>query len=468
MRDYDKGSRGYGKSRIKRGDILDTPIIDFIKKYGASGSVRLHMPGHKGINFTGCEKRDITEISGADSLYEANGIILKSEMNASKLFGTKRTLYSTEGSSQCIRAMLFLAMLNSKIANKKPVIVAARNAHKTFITAAALLNFDIVWLYPENEEYSLCRCDITKDTLEKTLNSLNEPPCAVYITSPDYLGGQADIEGFAETAHKHNTLLLVDNAHGAYLHFCETRKHPMDHGADICCDSAHKTLPVLTGGAYLHIGRNTDDFLSDNARRAMSLFGSTSPSYLILQSLDYANRYIARDYSQKLTNTINRLDSLKLKLKETGFSAENSDPLKLTVNACKSGFSGIELSDILRKENIECEYADHDFSVMMFTPENKKEDFEKLLNTFKSISIKKPMKRESLYFSPLKRVCSVREAILSQSETISIEKAAGRVAAAPAVSCPPAVAIAVSGEEITENTIKIFKYYGIKTVEVIK
>lgn len=447
---------------------MDTPIIDFVKSYRDGKAARLHMPGHKGVNFLGCEELDITEISGADELYNADGIILKSEMNAARLFGTKRTLYSVEGSSQCIRAMLFLARLNSKSAGKRPVIAAARNVHKAFITAAAFLDFDIVWLYPENSDYSLCRCEVSSKTLEKTLSSLNEPPCAVYITSPDYLGGQADIKSLAESAHKYGALLLVDNAHGAYLHYIENGNHPMDCGADLCCDSAHKTLSVLTGGAYLHIGNNTKNLFSENARRAMAMFGSTSPSYLILQSLDYANKYIKNGYSQKLTNAVNKINLLKSELMENGFSVEKSDPLKLTINAVKSGFSGIEFADILRKENIECEYADPDFTVMMFTPENEQKDFEKLKAVIKNIKVKTPVIKEELRLLPAKKACSVREAMLCQSETVSVIDAVGRIAASPAVACPPAVPVVVSGEEITENAVKIFKYYGFKTVEVIK
>ena len=119
--------------------------------------MRLHMPGHKGISLLGFEDRDITEISGADSLYEANGIISQSEANASSLFGC-RTLYSTEGSSQCIRAMLYLIQIFSKRHGKKPLIAAGRNAHKTFLTAAALLDLEVSWLYPKsNANYLSCK-----------------------------------------------------------------------------------------------------------------------------------------------------------------------------------------------------------------------------------------------------------------------------------------------------------------------
>ena len=114
------------------------------------------------------------------------------------------------------------------------------------------------------------------ETLEKALSGSR--PAAVYVTSPDYLGGQCDIAALAETAHRHNVPLLVDNAHGAYLHFLTPPQHPLDLGADLCCDSAHKTLPVLTGGAYLQIGPQAPPDFTANGRQALALFGSTSPT----------------------------------------------------------------------------------------------------------------------------------------------------------------------------------------------
>ena len=107
---------------------MKTPIVDFVRRYQESGMVRFHMPGHKGAGFLGCEGFDITEVSGADELYEAEGIIAESERNAASLFGAGRTFYSTEGSSQCIRAMLRLAMLRQT--GGTPLILAARNVHK--------------------------------------------------------------------------------------------------------------------------------------------------------------------------------------------------------------------------------------------------------------------------------------------------------------------------------------------------
>ena len=114
---------------------MKTPICDFVQRYKDSSPVRFHMPGHKGKTHLGPEPWDITEIAGADELYHPTGIIRESEENASSLFGSARTVYSTEGSSLCIRAMVYLALLNAKVQGRKPVIFAGRNAHKTFLSA---------------------------------------------------------------------------------------------------------------------------------------------------------------------------------------------------------------------------------------------------------------------------------------------------------------------------------------------
>lgn len=225
---------------------MQTPIVDFVRRYQKDGVTRFHMPGHKGQSYLGCEWADITEICGADSLYEADGIIAESEENASALFGSGRTFYSTEGSSQCIRAMLSLA-LSRHNGKERSVVLAARNVHKAFVYAAALLDFDVEWLWPEDGMKSLCSCKVSPAQVEKQI--VRSRPVAVYLTSPDYLGGQMDIRSIAEVCHREGVLLLVDNAHGAYLHFLKQSVHPLDLGADMCCDSAHKTFPVLTGGA---------------------------------------------------------------------------------------------------------------------------------------------------------------------------------------------------------------------------
>lgn len=437
---------------------MTVPIADFLKKYSESEFSRLHMPGHKGKDITGYEQFDITEIKGADSLFEADGIIAESERNAAALFGSEKTLYSTEGSSLCIKTMLALVKLKAN--NGKCVVLASRNCHKSFVYGCALLDIDVEWLYGENDDFSLCRCDVTPSELEKKLRE-NKKISAVYVTSPDYLGGETDIAALSRITRKYLVPLLVDNAHGAYLRFLPESRHPMDLGADMCCDSAHKTLPVLTGGAYLHISSDAPKEFRENARRCMEMFASTSPSYLILRSLDEANGYLSDGYKEKLDKCVKSVGRLKEIIAENGGKIIKSDPLKITVVS-----GGVNLSELLRKSFIECEYEDPDYTVMMFTPENGRRDFERLEKFFYGGFISKDIPR--LRFEPPKKAMSVREAVFNPCEFTPVSKAPGKIAASPAVSCPPAVPVVVSGEIINESAAAVFEHYGIKKILTVK
>lgn len=445
---------------------MNTPICDFVRKYASENALRLHMPGHKGVNLLGCENIDITEINGADSLYEAQGIIKESEDNASALFGCA-TYYSTEGSSQCIRAMLYLATLFAKENGRNPLVYAGRNAHKTFISAAALIDFDIEWLYPqENESY--LSCTINPADLDKKIREAENKPVAVYLTSPDYLGNLADIQGISQVCRKHDVLLIVDNAHGAYLKFLENSQHPVDLGADICCSSAHKTLPVLTGGAYLHISDKAPALFAEKAKDALMLFGSTSPSYVILQSLDMANRYMDSDYRENLKSHISLIDKLKSDLTESGYTLTGAEPLKITISTKPYGYKGTDFARILESHNIICEFCDPDFVVLMTTPEISADHINKLYQILINIPALSPVEEAPPVFSKPQMAMSVREAVFSQSEVIHTQNSKGRILASAGVSCPPAVPLIVCGEVIDEATIKNFMYYGIDTCTVVK
>ena len=444
---------------------MTTPLADFLRAYATSGMARLHMPGHKGRGPLGCEAWDLTEISGADSLYEAAGVIARSEENAAALFGSAATFYSTEGSTQCVKAMLFLALQN-RPAGTPPVVLAARNVHKSFVHAAALLDFEPLWLWPEEGTSSLCACPVAAEGLDRALSALDAPPAAVYITSPDYLGNMADIPALAEVCRRYKTPLLADNAHGAYLRFLSPSRHPLDLGADLACDSAHKTLPVLTGGAYLHIAKTAPAAFRKNARAALALFGSTSPSYLTLASLDLCSRYLSENYPARLKEAVRRLEALGKTLSANGWQVEPSDPLRLTLRA-PSGLTGLDLADRLRRGGAECEYADRDFLVLMTTPENGPEDLARVSAALGE-NRAPAAPAVSLPLAKGERVLSIREALFAPQESVPAEESLGRVCGAPTVGCPPAVPIAVSGERIGPEALALFRYYGVKRVDVLK
>lgn len=451
-----------------------TPICDFVNNYAKSGAVRAHMPAHKGAAFLGCEALDITEISGADELYGASGIIKKSERIASEIFGTGETFYSTEGSSLCIRAMLFLALMNAKERGSAGrTVLAGRNAHKTLISAAALLDLDIEWLYQsENAESganeSLLRCIIDEKTLETALSRATEKPIAVYITSPDYLGNIADIAALSKVCRVHGVPLLVDNAHGAYLRFLKPNLHPIALGADICCDSAHKTLPCLTGAAYLHINAEAPKLFSEMAEKALSLFASTSPSYLILQSLDAFNGIYGEAYEKRLELAAQRIEKLGKKLESFGYVRIGNERLKLTLAPKSIGYTGHELAAYLRENGVECEFADPDFTVLMLSAQTGEAGLEQIEKAMLSIEKRAPIAQKSPRLARLERALSAREAVLAPQEQVALENASGRILALDHCACPPAVPIAIAGERLDETAIECLKYYGVSAVSVVK
>lgn len=445
--------------------MMKTPIYDFVKEYAEKSPTRFHMPGHKGKSFLGCESYDITEIVGADNLNNPNGIIEESENNATCLFGSAHTFYSTEGSTLAIKAMLAIAVSGCE-RGERPVVMSTRNAHKAFIYACALLDIDVAWLYPEKDAH-ICSAKITAEEIETAL-SKGKKPSAVYLTSPNYLGSIADIKGISEVCRAHNIPLLVDNAHGAYLRFLEPSVHPISLGADMCCDSAHKTLPALTGGAYLHISKNASSEYLSSARNMLSLFASTSPSYLVLESLDLCNKYIADGYPERLAHTVKRLNIVKSRLSSFGFEVLDTEPLKLVIKTCGFGYTGDSIAELLRNDNIEVEFFDTEYAVLMATPENSDVDFDRLEKAFMSIPRREAIRESSSELVRGEKRMSIRDAVFSKKETVSVDNAIGRVSATPTVSCPPAIPIAVSGELITAEAVAVFKKYNINRVEVVK
>ena len=436
--------------------MISTPICDFVRRYAASDAARLHMPGHKGRGSLGCEALDITEISGADDLYHPWGIIAESEENASRLFGWP-TYYSTEGSSLCIRAMLFLALAGRK--NRR--VLAGRNAHKTFLNTAVLLDFEIHWLWPETQT-CLESCRISAEAVERAILALPEPPAAVYLTSPDYLGNMADIAAVSVVCRRRGVLLLVDNAHGAYLKFLTPSRHPMDLGADLCCDSAHKTLPVLTGGAYLHVRQE----FAPGVKDAMALFGSTSPSYLILQSLDGANPALERMRSD-LSAFLPAVAELKQALENHGYTLTGDEPMKLTLQTRSFGYTGGELAAYLEERGLFCEFSDPDCLVLMLTPANTAGELARVGDTLCAVPQKPPLPRQAL--PPLRPPVRLtpRQAAFAPRETVPAERSLGRILAAAAVSCPPAIPIVMCGEEIDAAALAWLRYYGIDKIPVV-
>lgn len=441
---------------------MKTPIVSFLKSYQEKSPVRMHMPGHKGAGILGFEGMDLTEIYGADELFAAEGIIKESEQNASNLFGCP-TYYSTQGSTLCIQTMCTILCQDAKSKGKKPKILSGRNAHRSFIHAAALLDFEIEWLYGNSDYLS---CKIHAEDLEKAI--IESLPTAVYLTNPDYLGNLLDIKSLASVCKKHNVLLAIDNAHGAYLRFLKDSLYPIDLGADLCCDSAHKTLPVLTGGAYLHLSDSLNQVWKNDVKHFMEYFSSTSPSYLIMASLDAANEVLDTTFKKSLFECIQRVDGLKNTLVQHGYTILSGEPMKITISTKEFGYTGNEIANLLMECDIYPEFYDSDYIVLMPSPYNTKDDLKRLETCLcgiegKPILVNKPPKLEQS-----KKAMNVRQALFSSSITLDVSKSLGQVCSSVTVSCPPAILPVIPGEVISESSIEVMKYYGIETIRVVK
>lgn len=445
----------------------NTPLKRALDEYIRQDYARLHMPGHKGVSispFGELMAYDVTEVEGTDSLFEDDGPLKELEEIFTRLYDTKGTVMSAGGSTLCIQAMLRM------VAKKEGRILAGRNIHAAAVNAMALLGLEPVWVYPNRKQEERLIGEISPDAirsvLEKekqagTLDSL----CAIYVTSPDYFGVMSDIRSIVQIAHEYGLPLLVDNAHGAHLHFLKEEYHPMQLGADLCCDSLHKTMPALTGAALLH---TSDAKYCPQMKGAMTVFGSTSPNYLIMLSMDSTAAFLMQDGAERIQQTVTRCEELRQKAREKGFVLpQHCDPMRLTLPLAGTGWDAQIFRKLLRKHKIMEEYLSDSGCVLLFSPFNREEDFKRTEALLDEVLIQnQPF--TAFPIVPSEKVMSLREAFLSPKESVPVEKAEGRIAAQVKITCPPGIPLVMPGERLHKEIIKILKNSGIFVIDVVK
>ncbi|MBR2578740.1 MAG: aminotransferase class I/II-fold pyridoxal phosphate-dependent enzyme [Clostridia bacterium] len=441
-------------------------LFDSLQKYRAMKRTSFHTPGHKGvmiknIDFVGL---DYTELPFTDSLYECSGIIKQAEENLSKLYGSKRTLFSCGGNTLCIQTMIRLC------APHGGKILCDRIAHRSVVSAFGLLGIEPVWIERKIDLESGLPERIDPVEIEKQLSEQDDIK-AVYLTSPDYYGIMQDIKSIADICRKHDIPLMVDNAHGSHLKFLDAGLHPLEQGATMSADSAHKTLPVLTGGAWLHIN---DERFCKEAKKAMALFGSTSPSYSIMASMDVAGDWLSDWGVSKYKELAEKVSKIRKLARESGLYVPDEsicDPCRITLGTWRIGVTGEEFRDFLYRFKIEPEFCDKNYVVLIATPFNTRSDWSRLRSAIKRA---KDIARKRLDISSVlqiglpKKMKNIRESIMSEMECIDVENARGRVAAEIACPCPPGVPIVMPGELISEREQNALINYGVSKINVIK
>jgi arginine/lysine/ornithine decarboxylase len=446
------------------------PLYEALTTHVSQNRASFHTPGHKGhadlLNPLHILHHDLTELPDTASLYDGNDSIEQAEDFAAQGFGASQTLFSAGGCTLCIQTMLLLG------AGAGTRVIFARNSHRSAIHAAALLGIEPVWAWPSPDGDG----QITALDIAQCVNSCDNIQ-AVYVTSPDYYGRLADIPAIASVCRHKQLPLLVDNAHGSHLGAFDL--HPLALGASITADSAHKTLPVLTGGAMLHIGADCSCDRSE-AKAAMAFFGSTSPSFPVLASLDLARSWWVQEGKKAYRQTADVVRQLQRTAKQADIRVdvnELRDPARLTLDTLSIGIDGIGAASFFRSQGCEPEYADGRYIVFIITPFNTEEELQRLESAIRGLAVAKQhgqLNNHNARFaytyagSKPRFSLAPREALLAPSETIAVSDAVGRISARAVCPCPPGIAAVVPGEIIDGQAAEKLSQCGFQKLVVLK
>jgi arginine/lysine/ornithine decarboxylase len=280
----------------------------------------------------------------------------------------------------------------------------------------------------------------------------------------------SDIAAISREAKKYGVPVLADNAHGAHLKFIDNSLSPITRGAAMSADSAHKTLPVLTGGAWLNI---TDEKYLPGARAALALFGSTSPSYLTMLSLDLCRVWLAENGSEELKKLAVKVSELKEYARKLGLVLPQGecDPLRIAFNTESGRFGGEKAGELLRNNQIEPEYAGRDGVIFIPSPFNIEKDFDRLRLALLELSklIKHGGHINTIAVSQKPEIIMTpRQALTAEKVSVPVEKAAGHTAVQAICPCPPAIPVVLPGEKITAQAAGILAELGILNITVVK
>lgn len=453
-----------------------TPLMDALERHEERGRTSLHTPGHKGtaavLSRLDGLRHDLTELPDTGSLFDGGDEIEASEHLASEAFGAGMTLYSGGGCTLCIQTMLLLA--RNLVGDR---ILMGRNAHRSAVNAAALLGLSVEWVWPGAGLGS----QPTVENIDEKLKTFSDIRM-VYLTSPDYTGQLADIRGIGKICRRHGALLLVDNAHGSHLGAFGL--HPLALGADMTADSAHKTLPVLTGGAMLHLShgltsREAPAITRAAAKAAMALFGSTSPPFPVLASLDLAQDWWRAGGQEDYRDIARKVAELRRTARRAGLTVpegENIDPARLALDVSSLEISGLQAAAFFRDIGVEPEHADSRWVIGIVTPflsSGQLERLEQAILRLPGWAEKQEKSGPVSCFDPFiglppKKRMEPREALLALAEEVPAAQAMGRIAARSVCPCPPGIAAVVPGEEISRELAQRLPDWGIPDVQVVR
>jgi arginine/lysine/ornithine decarboxylase len=457
------------------------PLVEGVLKYLKEDNLILSMPGHKGglgflntaegkelyENFLKC---DITEVDGVDNLHHPEGIIKEAQQLLTKFYGSYKSYFLVNGSTSGNLIMIFSCF------NEGDKIIVERNCHRSVFNGIILRKLKPV--YVKNiihKEYN-APLVLDKEHFLQVLDENNDAK-GIIVTYPNYYGTCIDLPLIIKEAKKRNMRVLVDSAHGAHFGVSSCLPESAIHmGADMVVTSSHKTLPALTQTSFLHVNKGIS---IDKVNFYVSSFLSTSPSYMLMCSMDYARFYLENYGRKEYEKLINISDEYRKKInKINGFHILGKEDLDNDIFALdlsrymlnvNKNYSGHKLLEYLRGKNIQCEMSDNSNIVMIFSPFNVEEDFKKVFVTLRDCPLgrlKGQQKINCLGEIPKAKLFPF-EVLEKEKIEINFEKADGRVCAESIVPYPPGVPIAMMGEIIDNNIIDMVRYYKMNNFNIL-
>lgn len=438
------------------------PIIEALKKYRNQHSIRFHVPGHKGRTedpfFSAIFPYDVTEIPGLDDLHQPEEAILQAQQLAAEVFFADETFFLIGGSTVGNLAMLLATC------HPGDSILVQRNVHKSVINGIILSHIKPIYLLPDFDQQTGLALTVKLEQLERMIK-MNRHVKVVFLSNPNYYGMSVDLKPYADLCRQYGMALLVDEAHGA--HFGQLDSVPpsaMQAGASAAVQSTHKMLPALTMSSMLHIRGNVID--RDRVRKALTMIQSSSPSYPLMASLDYARYYISHQGKEDLARVVQFVKEFSEKVEQSDLSwldlvkPSSSysflDPLKVTLRTRSTFFHGFALKEYLEQNGIYPELADDHHVLLALSPFTEQNELKELLHVLSKAVNSKASEQQQIppYTFPQEVVLLPFEVGYCSAIRIPFKDAAGKVSMEMITPYPPGVPVVNPGERLDKKTMK--------------
>lgn len=445
------------------------PLYEALINHGRTNKWSFHVPGHKNghifeekarAHFQSVLPFDVTELSGLDDLHHPEGVILEAQELLASYYKVKQSFFLVNGSTCGNHAMILSSF------NDDDIVLVQRNCHKSVLNGLELAGVTPVFLHTEMDEEGGYPLGVDLQTVKQAVE--NHPHVkGIILTNPTYYGMQQDIQEIADFIHSLGGVVLVDEAHGAHFGLKDMPISSIHKGADMVVQSAHKTLPALTMGAYLHVNSERVDI--HRLKHALQLVQSSSPSYLIMASLDLSRLYLENLSSVEIKRILSQSEELRMYIESLPHlkvmkapGRYQLDPLKITVQSDRE-ISGYELQELFEKEGLFTELADdrNVLFVMPLGPLNDTKDLQKVIKKISDqLALYDTRQRTNQSLRGLSSVSrlslSYREMRGLQAKPQLIKDSEGKVAAEAVIPYPPGIPLVAKGEQITSKHIEAY------------